>query len=109
MAGIAGALAQQEKYNEAAKYLTLWVRRAGREAGIKSDAPDPTKLILRWIGRVREYAVTVARENRHLTNANASRMDESAAFSGKAVETLYLQGRDQVTKQIEDFDRRFPS
>ena len=108
LAGIAGALAQQEKYNEAAEYLTLWVRRAGREAGIKSDAPDPTKLILRWIGRVREYAVTVARENQHLTNANASRMDESAAFSGKAVETLYLQGRDQVTKQIDDFDRRFP-
>ena len=108
VAGIAAAFAQQRQFNGAADYLALWVRLAGRKTGIKSDATDPNKLILPWVGRIREYAATIARENRRLTDANAATIDEAAAQSGKAVETLYLQGRDQMRKQIEDFDRRFP-
>lgn len=102
--GMVWALYQQRKYKQANAGLVLLVSQTPRKLGPDGRLPTNSQRVLRWVGRLREYAASAAPERDRLSDTDAEKVDQAANAAGTAVQRLYDEGRNAVSNKLAGID-----
>ena len=105
--GIIWTYYQQRDYDDAINTLIALIESAGKTLkGSEQEKQGVEAVrILKWSGRLREYATIATTEKDQISEINAQKIDDAAKAAGQLANRQYTIGRQFVADKVETFDK----
>ncbi len=99
-------LYEQGQFRTAVSGLSRLAAAVPRQLDADNNLPPAAAQLFTWIGRLREYAGSAAKENDRPKPVELEKIDNAIAGGGFHVERAYRKGRDDVLTIVREVDER---